>query len=104
MNEKDYEDWLRTQPSVVSQKPADDLHHITGRGFGGMAMKPCDLLRIPLTRAEHTELHSMGWKTFEIKHSIDQCFEVCRLIQKYHDEHRPPSDLTEDDAGALYGL
>ena len=91
MNLEDYQRWLRTQPSVVSGQPADDLHHVSGRGFGGMATKPCDLLRIPLTRAEHRELHSMGWKTFEISTGIDQCFEVCRLIQKYHDEKTLPS-------------
>ena len=60
---KDYTDWVKKQPSVISQIPADDPHHLIGHCTGGT--KVSDLFTFPLTRGEHTELHDMGWQTWE---------------------------------------
>ena len=57
---KKYLAWVKSLPSVVSGKPADDAHHIKGYGMGGMGLKAPDWAVIPLTREEHTELHSIG--------------------------------------------
>jgi hypothetical protein len=52
-----YLDWVKTLPSCISGRPADDPHHIIGRGEGGMGTKASDYFAIPLTRDEHSELH-----------------------------------------------
>lgn len=54
---KKYTDWVKQQPSVVSGLPADDPHHIMGHGLTGGTKSP-DWAVIPLTRAEHTNLHN----------------------------------------------
>ena len=53
---KRYTDWVKTRPSIVSQRPAHDPHHIKGYGFGGSVKAP-DWAVIPLTRDEHDALH-----------------------------------------------
>lgn len=63
---KEYTDWVKTLPSVISGLPADDPHHLIGHGTGGM--KVSDLFTFPLTREEHTELHNMGWQSWEEIH------------------------------------
>lgn len=60
-----YLDWVKSQPSVISGLPADDPHHIKVKGYGGT--KTSDLWAIPLTRAEHDELHR-GVEAWEEKH------------------------------------
>lgn len=59
-----YLDWVKIQPSCISGAPADDAHHMKGHGMGGTVTAP-DWAVIPLTRAEHTEFHNVGWKTWE---------------------------------------
>ena len=59
-----YLDWVKTLPSVISGRPADDAHHIKGHGYGGTT-KPSDYFTIPLTRDEHTEFHNGGWQSWE---------------------------------------
>ena len=44
-----YLDWVKTLPSCISGRPADDPHHIIGRGEGGMGTKASDYFAIPLT-------------------------------------------------------
>lgn len=68
---KKYTDWVKSQPSCISCRPADDPHHIKGRGYGGTG-KRSDILTIPLTRDEHTEFHNIGWETWEKKYNVDQ--------------------------------
>ena len=62
-----YLDWVKTQPSAISGRPADDPHHMKGHGMGGTVPAP-DWATIPLTRQEHDELHNHGWQTWEMKH------------------------------------
>lgn len=52
-----YRAWVRALPSVVSGAPADDPHHPYEVGFKGGGTKVPDWWCIPLTRAEHEELH-----------------------------------------------
>lgn len=68
---KKYTDWVKTQPSAISGRPADDPHHIKRPGFSG-SVKCSDLWTIPLTHDEHAEFHSMGWRSWEAKHNVDQ--------------------------------
>lgn len=77
---KKYTDWVKSLPSVVSGRPADDPHHIKGNGFGGTT-KPSDVFTIPLTRDEHDELHQMGWESWEQKHNIDQMRESMKTVE-----------------------
>ncbi|KFC07059.1 putative cytoplasmic protein [Trabulsiella guamensis ATCC 49490] len=62
-----YTDWVKTQPCVVCQRPADDPHHIIGYGLGGTGTKAHDIFVIPLCRTCHNELHA-DTAAFEQKH------------------------------------
>lgn len=75
-----YLDWVKTQPSCVSGKPADDPHHIKRPGFGGTS-KCSDLFAIPLTREEHDELHHIGWRAWEEKYQICQTDIALKVIE-----------------------
>lgn len=57
VNEK-YTRWVKTQPCACCGKPADDPHHLTGHGQGGMGTKAHDLFVLPLCRKHHDELHA----------------------------------------------
>ncbi len=52
-----YTQWVKRQPCCGCGEGADDPHHITGNGFGGMATKAHDLFVIPLCRRCHDSLH-----------------------------------------------
>jgi len=75
---KTYTDWVKAQPSCISGLPADDPHHIKGRGFGGTVRAP-DWAVIPLTRAEHDEFHRVGWRTWEAEYG-EQLEHVARTL------------------------
>ena len=79
--ERRYMDYVRSQVSCVSGRPADDPHHIKGRGYGGSS-KPSALLTIPLTRDEHQDFHSSGWISWEEKHNVDQRDLALRMIDQ----------------------
>jgi len=57
VNEK-YTRWVKAQPCLCCNQPADDPHHLIGHGMGGMGTKAHDLFVIPLCRAHHDELHA----------------------------------------------
>ncbi|MDR3431068.1 MAG: DUF968 domain-containing protein [Rouxiella aceris] len=59
-----YTQWVKRQPCCGCGNQADDPHHITGNGFGGMATKAHDLFVIPLCRRCHDALHAntAGWE------------------------------------------
>ncbi|MCL1485144.1 MAG: putative HNHc nuclease [Marinobacter sp.] len=54
---RSYLDWVKTQPCVICQRPADDPHHIIGAGLSGMGMTAPDLLAMPVCREHHNEIH-----------------------------------------------
>lgn len=64
LRDKKYLKWVREQPSCISQRPADDPHHIKGHGYTG-GVKPSDYMTLPLTRDEHTYLHDIGYNSWE---------------------------------------
>lgn len=72
--------WVKTLPSVISQRPADDPHHLIGHGYSGMGTKTSDYWTFPLTRDEHQDLHS-GWKVWEEKHGSQWKYVVLTLSQ-----------------------
>lgn len=65
---KQYTDWVKQLPSVISQIPADDPHHLIGHGYSGMGTKVSDIWTFPLTREEHTHLHNIGYRRWELKY------------------------------------
>ena len=64
LRSKKYLKWVSSLPSCISQLPGDDAHHIKGHGYSG-TVKVSDVLSMSLTRGEHTELHTIGWKSWE---------------------------------------
>lgn len=79
VNEK-YTRWVKAQPCVCCNKPADDPHHLIGHGQGGMGTKAHDLFVIPLCREHHDELHADP-VAFEAKYG-DQLVLVFRVIDR----------------------
>ena len=67
-----YRDWIRQQPSAVSESTRNvEACHTGPHGFG---QKSSGYTCIPLTHEEHMELHRIGpWK-FQAKYRVD--FEV----------------------------
>lgn len=78
---KKYTDWVKSLPSCISGLPADDPHHIKRPGFSG-GTKCSDLWTIPLTRAEHTEFHQIGWESWEKKYNVDQRELAMRTVEQ----------------------
>jgi hypothetical protein len=64
-----YRAWIRSQPSVVSERPGCEAAH-TGVD-GGMRQKASDYSCVPLTPEEHREYHRIGKEAFERLHGID---------------------------------
>jgi hypothetical protein len=67
-----YRDWIRQQPSCVSESTRDvEACHTGPHGFW---QKSSGYTCIPLTHNEHMELHRIGPQQFQEKYRID--FEV----------------------------
>ena len=67
-----YRDWIRQQPSAVSESTRNvEACHTGPHGFG---QKSSGYTCIPLTHEEHMELHRIGPREFQEKYGID--FEV----------------------------
>ena len=81
---EDYLKWVKSQVSCISERPADDPHHIKGHGYGGSIKAP-DWATIPLTRDEHSLFHNMGWETWEKLHG-SQLEYVAETLGKAIDE------------------
>ena len=75
---KNYTDWVKSLPCCVSGHQADDPHHIKPSD----GVKPSDIWTIPLTRQLHTELHAMGWQTFEYEYAMSQLAEARKTIDR----------------------
>ena len=56
---KEYTDWVKSQPCAITGLPADDPHHVIGVGEGGIGTKACDLLCFPVIREEHDKFHRL---------------------------------------------
>ena len=67
-----YRDWIRQQPSAVSESTRNvEACHTGPHGFG---QKSSGYTCIPLTHEEHMELQRIGPRKFQEKYRID--FEV----------------------------
>jgi len=88
---QNYLDWVKSQPSCLTGKPAHDPHHIIGIGQDiGRNCKPSDLWTMALTRTEHDAFHDHGpkgwempyisvenlWQLWYAKQTIDRAFEL----------------------------
>lgn len=81
--EKQYDAWVRNQPSCASGKFSmyvDGVgrcvaHHVRRASNSGTGIKGA-YITIPLTDAEHSELHDRGEKTFVKEHGIHELDEV----------------------------
>lgn len=61
-------EWIASQPSILSGRgPCENVHV----KCGGTSRKAGAKWIVPLTEAEHHELHQHGQKTFEAAHQID---------------------------------
>jgi hypothetical protein len=70
--------WIQYLPSVVSgQTPCENAHVKTG----GTGRKADACWIVPLTTAEHRELHDCGPETFQARHEID-LIEQARLTEQ----------------------
>lgn len=53
--------WVRSGRCVFCVHPASEAHHaFRSAGGGGMGLKGCDLLTVPLCLPHHRELHKNG--------------------------------------------
>lgn len=76
--------WIREQPSVASGKgPCVAAHSVTG----GMGRKADAMTIVPLTDAEHREIHQHGIKTFEATHGVSLSFHAPRIWARFLREH-----------------
>ncbi|MGF6424524.1 hypothetical protein ABIE11_004060 [Lelliottia sp. 489] len=81
---RDYLNWVKTQPCECCQQQSDDPQHLIGWGQGGMATKAHDIFSIPLCRKHHTELHNdrlaferkYGSQLEMIKNVLDRAFAL----------------------------
>lgn len=81
--------WITRQPSVVSgEGPCVNAHVKTG----GAGRKADARWVVPLTDAEHRELHQIGQKSFEAKHAIDLAFQAA-IIDARWEVRRTQIDL-----------
>jgi len=54
-------DFVRAGRCAFCDRNAQEAHHAFRRaGGGGMGLKGCDLLTVPLCRAHHREIHKTG--------------------------------------------
>lgn len=76
-----YKEFIKKQECCI--KPCNnyivDPHHVKTRGAGGKDEENL----IPLCRKHHTELHTIGRMSFQIKYDLD--YE--KLIQHYCKEY-----------------
>jgi len=82
---KRYLSYIRSLPCVVTGMEGCDAHHIVGVGQGGMGTKAPDLFTFPLTREQHTNLHNMGWKSWEEMYGEQWKFVCLTLAQAVQD-------------------
>ncbi len=71
---------MQALPSVVSRQVPCVVAHVRG---GGAGRKADSCWTVPLTDAEHKELHQMGKRSFEILHDIDLDDEAKRYEARW---------------------
>lgn len=71
---RDRQEWVNGLPSVVSGRGPCVPHHVRSRGAGGT-----DKEIVPLTVAEHEEVHRIGRQSFEARYGLDLASEARRV-------------------------
>ena len=71
--------WVRTQRCSVPGCDNNDIqaHHV--RKGAGVGLKPADAGCAPLCFEHHAEIHSIGSRTFEIRHGVNLSAIAARL-------------------------
>lgn len=75
-------------------------HHVRCLGGGGMGMKPPDWMCVPLTDAEHKNLHVIGENQFWKIHQYNPAEMICMTMLVYLSQN-PGIDLLEKLARAI---
>ena len=79
-----YTEFVKSLPCCITGTiDTTDCHHIIGYNWltgKGLGIKGSDLATIPLSRELHAELHSIGWKSFELKYNMSQLEGVVKTI------------------------
>ncbi len=80
--------WLRTLPCSVPGCAGDmiEAHHV--RKGAGMGRKPADGNCAPLCRDHHTEGHTLGWRSFEVRHGLDLSAIAAKLWAESNQQRR----------------
>lgn len=72
--------WVQQQPSVASGKyPCVNAHTANG----GKSRKAGYQTIVPLTWAEHQELHCIGVDTFGLKYNVDLVAEAVKINERW---------------------
>jgi len=78
-----YLKFIRQQPcAICSDDTGSDPHHEVGNKRRGVGFKSHDIRAIPLCRTHHSELHSGGHATFEMKYGVSQCEIIVDTIER----------------------
>jgi hypothetical protein len=78
MRDEAYLAWVRTQPSCISGQMGCEAHHPIGQRYS--QSKCSDYLAIPLTHAEHMELH-WCWGLWEAANG-SQWMHAARTLER----------------------
>lgn len=80
-----YLSWVREQPCLICGVSPCDPHHLNmqGKHSGGMGLKTSDYRTVPLCREHHSEYHSRGRASFEIRHCIDLREKLIDTLESY---------------------
>ena len=86
MNSLDYLEYIKTKPCLVCSKKAEP-HHLLNIGMGRDRKKPLreHYTAIPLCRADHIEIHSIGIKRFSV--NLDVWKEAFNLLLEYYESN-----------------
>jgi hypothetical protein len=80
--------WVRTLPCSVPGCRGDMVqpHHI--RKGAGVGQKPSDQYTAPNCLEHHTEGHTSGWRSFEVRYWVDLSAIAARLWLESNRERR----------------
>src|SRR5258708_151865 len=80
--------WIRTLPCSVPGCTGAmvQAHHIRVRA--GTGLKPSDRHCVGLCLLHHTEGHTGGWRSFEIKHGVDLSAIAARLWSESNQQRK----------------
>lgn len=87
-NDKHYLELIRALPSCVSGGKPCDPHHLTGGPASkerGVGQKATDQWCVPLTRAEHDDLHTLGSsleREWFANRGVPDVYELARKLWK----------------------